>query len=315
MSSGCVGDGATVTTSVDDYVAANVDLCPAGWRRGEPAEHPNVSEGAGGDWSDFTIGACAELAQAYADVGLISAWAPYGGLRQLVVSERTEYCLVFSGSFDPAAAPVAAASYDELFCMAAPSTGVVAPTTIDDLVHADAKALCPAGWQQGKPDPDAPGTTVTVIDTAGGGVQGYTTPAICAAAAAAACSGGTSTGTGPPGKGRKRRRRGSCAVTWAMKLHALIVPASLMEQGDIRATCYLYENFGEGDQTAAGVVGHPDENTLLPLTAEDLGDAYLYCPAAAITATTPSCFAACELRGQQRGKRAGVGKRAIHQTP
>ena len=73
-----------------------------------------------------------------------------------------------------------------------------------------------------------------------------------------------------------------------MKLHALIVPASLMEQGDIRATCYLYENFGEGDQTAAGVVGHPDENTLLPLTAEDLGDAYLYCPAAAITTTTTS---------------------------
>lgn len=142
----CDGDD-TVTGFVEDIVHDNTH-CPGGWIRGDPYNH--VASHYAVDGSSMTIAECARVAAHYVnDLGLpVSAWAHWDGVMAVHDTERSDYCKLFFGAFDPA--DVEDNSSTDLFCMTPP------PPLADAAVHAgkSAKSSSPAAAVEANEEPN-----------------------------------------------------------------------------------------------------------------------------------------------------------------
>ena len=256
----------TVTGFVDDIVHDST-YCPGGWIQGDPYDHVASHYAVDGD--SMTIAECARVAAHYVnELGLpVAAWAHWDGVKAVHDNERTDYCKLFFGEFDPA--DVEDKSSTDLFCMTPPPASTVhagksgksvkAPKTTEeqpvlgDLINADLDgalaAICPNGWK----------VIANVHDGDSFGSNGrpdrmsdWVAPADCAASTAVANNG------------------------WMVMLSALLAPSEWASRKD---WCYIVNGDGSDveDQSDAIVDG------------DKLGRAGFYClPATTVTpAPTP----------------------------
>lgn len=261
MSTGCSSD-VSATTNIAELLKPSA-LCEAGWYQGHPTDVNTVTDNEGATGRSMNISRCALLGKFYADLGIISAWGHFDGVKAVADESRSDYCSVFSGNF--ATVDVEDPDSTDLFCRAVPSIGAKAATSVNELISAEAKALCPAGWKQGKPKNIAKNGFQRFVKI-GDRWSKESSPSGCAAAAVACAeNGGNDCAT----------KAGGTITAWVAPLDALIVLPLGFEN---TMNCYVYSNFT--DYSAAEVVGHADEVTIgfSPFNVKDHLYQNFYCP-------------------------------------